>query len=700
MVAELFRRAILIDQNVHTASEHPVQLLFQNSHLQLLLILVIVFTLFVLFLALRRFGRQTSPFLIYVVCMITVYVAFCTKKARSARNGVYDDESFYGGGRRLSFSEKLIAAANSDYLGKKVLCLLSSRLRSKDTEKKNSAGLGLENGDSSYNEDGSLSDGLKNASEDYYRLTPHESDSETTIVKRNVSQTEHRAASSLHHLTLAKRARNSGDRQNASSAGRQYAKIVQQVKDVKGDKKYDVDLDEKGYRSNMYVHRLKGTTSTDNKDNETGEKNKYASRNSFFREIQEQIQNKKLVDSQLGKIKKSIQIARSHVVGLIEKFRKDYRVFCALSQGISDKLLSKLGISTDLYAYELDELEEEVIKKYTLYEDRDHRNRGEERSNVKNKNAAGSRPDNSSITQTTNSQVLGVLKGIKDAKERIIEDKDRHQSFGLIKRKLEAIEFYLTLEGAVSLILILMVLAEMYEYVAMLRFVLIIALLINIYTGIFILADGKTLETHCQRRMLEGCKQGTHEVNDIVQLLNRNARLENQVDVINDAFYKISSDAKQQIMVIKKYLVNSLNSRADVKILVFETFIDKLKSVEESFNDVSEGNTDKVAFYNTVDAMQRDLENIKSFAKSMNIAKILDVYQRLFQVEFFFNGESQRVSERIKSIVDADTNDLGRSEIQKCIDFIEGTCNAQKEHDILSFILVLFPIFFIALLLF
>lgn len=700
MVAELFRRAILDDQSVHGASENPARLLLQNSYFQLLLTLMVVFTLFVFFFALRRFGNSASPFLVYVVCMITIYVAFCIKKARSSRSGVYGDESFYGGGSKLSFTEKLIAASNSDYLGKKVVYLLSRRLRSKDAENKTSPEPVPENEDSSDSEDSSFSGRTKEASENYYGRRPHESGTDTSAAKRNMLQTKSSVTSPLVHSVQANRNLSSKDSgQNSNRADGRETGIVQKDRDIPSGKKYSVNPGYKGHRSSMRVQGLKDTAGTDNKDNRTAEKSESAkNKNDFLREIQGQIQNKKRVDSQLDKFKKSIQIARAHVSGLIDNFRKDYRVFCVLSRSISDKLLSRLGISTDLYAYELEELEEEVLKKYTLHEEKSRRSNGTEKSGGKNRKASGTQSENLSPTQTTNSQVLGILKRVKDAKERLIEDRDRPQSFNLIKWKLQAVEFYLTIEGIISLILILMVLVEMYEYVAMLRFVLILALLFNIYIGMFILADGKTLEIHCQRRMLEGCKQGTHEVNKIVQLLNQNARLEHQVDVIHEEFSKISSDAKQQILAIRKYLVNSLNSRVDVKILVFETFIDKLKSIEERFDEVSEGTVDKVAFYNTVDAMKRDLENIKAFTRSMNVAKILDVYQRLFQVDFFFSVESQRVSEKIKSIIDAETDDLGKNKRQKCIDFIKGTCNSQKEHDSLSFVLVFLPILFTVLL--
>lgn len=698
MVAELFRRAILDDQNAHGASEYTAQLLWQNSYFQLLLTLVVVFTLFVFFFALRRFGNRAGPFLVYVVCLVTIYVAFCIKKARSSRSGVYGDESFYGRGSRLSFSEKLVAAANSDYLGKRVVYLLSGRLRSKGAEDKSTAEPVPENDNISSSEDSSFSERLRETSESSDRHKSRESEAEATA-KQDMSQTKHTDASPQDHLVHADGARSFSSDRQASRAGHRTTEGAQQGRNVESGRRHDVGLGKKRRGGSMHVHELKDAAITD-KDISTAEKDKSAeNKNEFLREVQEQIQNKKRVDSELEKFRKSIQIARAHAAGLIENLRKDYRVFCVLSQSISDRLLSRLGISTDLYAYELDDLEDEVLKKYTLHEEQARRSSRAEGAGGRSRKAAGSPPENASTTQATNSQVLSVLKGIRNAKERRTEDRDRHQGLGLIKWRLQAIELYLTLEGVVGLIFILMVLAEMYECVSVLRFVLIVALLVNMYIGIFILADGRTLETHCRRRMLEGCKQGTHEVNEIVQLLNQNARLEHQVDVINEEFSRVSSDAKQQIQVVRKYLVNSLSSRADVKILVFETFIDKLKSIEENFGEVSEGNTDKVAFYRTVDAMKRDLENIKAFMKSMNVAKILDVYQRLFQVEFFFGSESKRVSERIKSIVDADTDNLGRTERQKCIDFIEGTCSAQKEHDSLSFMLVFFPIIFVVLLL-
>lgn len=403
---------------------------------------------------------------------------------------------------------------------------------------------------------------------------------------------------------------------------------------------------------------------------------------SLLEDIEKKIEYKEKVYERFEALKRGMGTERSHVVAELRALKSSYLLFSKSMKHMKEKFLSS-GVSLDLYMREVEELEKEVLKRFMFP--------GDEvvKSDMTAPGKADDEPTEASNTTFADSPPSYSQKTAGSALE---SGGSQYNSLSSIRFKLSTIEFYLVLQGIVSIVLIMVVLLGFDEYVSVFRLVLILMLLADIFVGIYILRDGLTLDAECMRRSMGGCRQNMQIIERVVGMLNADKETGGDPQsVVEKVFESISSRASEDAQKIQEYLGNYISSEADIKVLVVANLVDRLKAIEANSKEFVPRTQDREMFWAGVQSMSKRLRNIKHLLGSRKTLEMLRIYKKLSQVEYSFKNAAENVTNIVGSLAGIEPRDTDAPVDLGCKASITAICYSRDQHDDLSSTLVLLP---------
>lgn len=268
------------------------------------------------------------------------------------------------------------------------------------------------------------------------------------------------------------------------------------------------------------------------------------------------------------------------------------------------------------------------------------------------------------------------------------EEPNKHKKLNGLSKKSFHMYFliFLILQFFLCLIFMASLLGKN-EYILCIKIVLVATLLINLFSSLYFMVEAHFLDKDCILGNVPGCQSNyTSGIANFAASANLDLRNNNsaKLDKVSESFEKIQNKTETINSILKNFYEDRPIGKYDLGSTSLKFLFRNIYFVEEDFEDLVRKKISKAEYFGLIKSIENTMHGIDALLRSLNQERILNFYIQEKVFWYFIRNDKSEILKVVGDQIDKNNKESNDSNSKECVNQKNKLCKDKNIFDVIS----------------